>query len=1157
MEKSIIAVKGTSQASDINTSVSKSSGSVIQIESISIDLDIPMPKKEEGNCQHFSIRGYVAEMRKRDRKICSPFASSSDCSTTSEEQLPPLDVPKFRWWRCKNCIHEIGTESAGEDSEILSSSSRSRLISANMASTSAMANVLPETKHELTSRKSDRNKAIIDDSPNTSGGYDFLCKPNTGIRRTVVEDKAIAAGNRTGSGKVRNVTGYPTIEVAISKEHSSQEIDTKSPAANLSNNSIRVAISDSTLSAGKIVSHRNLHISADDVSADISPEKEMDSPNDGLSKASMAFKGYDVPGSNGKALETSKTKLSRLPSLELRDYDETSSRSDIILAEKRQCDLYNHIPNDLPRRKTRKVRLLTDILGGQVNLETRHAKAERTPSSTTPSVPSELDTVGAPKDKGSFQKKRKLSQEDDSNLSEMSIQCNVAKRVRSFHEIDDSRSYEKESDGEGIPSGTKNLRIKHRNGINKKKNKQLRPVDGYSPEMPWQDTTMEDCGSKGYGAVNSFVHSAQRDGKFEPHLRSSYQSLVGTDRDSDLCWNSNKFPEVGRVPSTLMHPDNNFPGESSTRRKNLMPVTTDMEMVTSQPTHELSDKVRLDLSLNSFNHAENDITQSRNMTNWPFILQKGNKSSDPRGKDNTLVEQSNVPKSGQSSRKGVIYDLNQGISQTSSMWQEIQNSPILLQKGNLHVPDIMEIPHRHNKENLNEFLERSDVIKHQRNQHSEKALERGLSDDIPMEIVELMAKNQYERGLTETKTKCIIERTDGIARPHTEIHESEAMTWSRPGVISFHPANAKTNTDVGASRGSTLQFSHVKRNHLGMAQVERLPVKLFGTFPQTQQELSSGGQGSDMPAMHIRSGFQRGEEANPLWFSTVQNTPLGHGIAQKSIGQPNDKMIQKGRTISDIKSGDVRMQNEPHLLLPKSGGNADLNVKSMASLDPYNNEAIPAMQLLSLMDRRMPPSTPPFNLDANKLREKPFSPCSYHPRFHMDGKQSILNGSYLSHHQLKDSTGVYAGGYYADQISFKSPGQEKSRKSHAPSRCGGSKSERFVSSNGLLSMTQHSYPEKDEQNRILGTSSSRVLPLQDHNASKLFDLEGKSNARAILPVNGSNICSLNRNPAEFSVPEEGNPFTRSVKDPRIGKKRKQRRITKEKEGRLPSLGRAL
>nr|XP_016465919.1 PREDICTED: protein EMBRYONIC FLOWER 1-like [Nicotiana tabacum] len=1170
MEKSNIAVEENSHTStDINTSLSKSLGSLIQIESISIDLDIPMPKKEEGNCPHFSIRGYAAEMRKRDRKICSPFASTSDCST-SEEQLPPLDVPKFRWWRCKNCINEIGTESAGEECEVLSSSCRSRLNSENMASTSAMANVFPETKQELTSRKTDRNKAIIYGSPNTSSGYNFLCKPNKG-RCTVVEDKAIAAGNRTGSGNVRNEEiGYPNIEVAISKEHSGQEIGSKSPAANyLSNSRIRVAISDSTLAGDNIVHHGNLHISADDVSADISPEKEMGSPNDGQRKASTAFKQSDIPGSNGKALETSKTKLSRIPSLELRDYDETPSRCDIILAEKTLCDLHHDIPNDLPRRKTRKVRLLADILGGQVNLETRHAKAERSSSSTTPTVPSEQEIVGASKYKGSFQKKRKLSQEEDRNLSEMGIQCNVAKKVRSSHggaerssmaiESDDLRSDEKESDGEGIPSGTKSLHIKHRNGKNKKKNKQLRPVDGYSPEMPWKDTTMEDCGSKGYGAANSLVHSAQ-----------CYQSLVGTDRDSGLCWNSSKFPEAGRVPSTLMHPDNNSQGESSTRRKNLVLVTPDMEMVTSQPAHELSHKVRLDLSLNSFRDsdkcAENDITQKRNMTTWPFILHKGNKSNDPRGKDNTLVGQSNVTDS-QSSRKGVIHDLNHGIFQTSSMWQGIQNSPNLLQKGNLHVPDIMEMPHRRNGATLNEFVEHSDVVKHHRNQRSEKALERGLSDDIPMEIVELMAKNQYERGLTETKTKCMIERTDGIARPSSEICDSEAVTWSRPGLISFHPSNANTKTDVGARSGSSLQFSHVKRNHLGMAQVERLPVNLFGTFPQTQQELSNVGQGS--ASMNIRSGLQHSEEANPVWFSNVQNTPLGLGIAQKSIGQPNEKMIQKGRTISDIKSGDVRMQIEPHLLLSKSGGNADLNVKNMGSLDPYNNETIPAMQLLSLMDRRMP-SSPPFNLDINKLREKPFSPCSYHPRFQMDGKQSILNGSYLSHHQLKESSGVHPGGYHADQISFKSRGQEKSRNFHAPPRCGGSKSERFVSSNGLLSMSRHSCPEKDEQNKILGTSSSQVLPLQDHNASKFSDLEGHSNARAVFPINGSNICSLNRNPAEFSIPEEGNPFTRSVKDPRIGKKissrershivdlnkRKQRRITKEKEGRLLPLGRA-
>ncbi|CAN4120226.1 unnamed protein product [Withania somnifera] len=1153
-----------------------------------------MPKKEEGNCQHFSIRGYVAEMRSKDQKICSPFTPTNDGSI-SEEQIPALDVPKFRWWRCKNCIHEIGTESAGEEIEILNPSCRSRLISTNMASTSnAKTNALSEMKHESTAQKGDRNKAIIDNYANTSG-FDFLCKPNKG-RCTVVVDKAVTAGNKTGSGNVGNEEiRCPTIEVATSKHCSSQEADRKSPAANLSNNSIQVAISVSTPSGGKIVPHGNLHISADDVSTDIGAETAMHSPNDGQRTASIAFKQSDVPDINDNAVETSKTKLSRLPSIELRDYNGISSGSDTILSKNRQCDSHSDIPNDLPRRKTRKVRLLTDILGGQNNLETRHAKADRNSLSTMTVVPRELEPVGTPKDKRYFQKKRKMSQEGDSNLSGMGIQCNIAKRVRSSNggverssmanETADSHSDEKESDEEGILNGNKSLQIKQRNGINKKKNKQLQPVNGYPPEMPWQDTTMENGASKGHGAVNSPVHPVQYSsmgGIFEPRL-SSYQSLIGTDRDSDVCWKSSKFPEVGCVPSTLMHPDNNFQGESSTRRNNLVPVTTDIEMVSFQPVHELPAKVRLDLSLNSFRdsekHAENDSAQSKSMTSWPFILQKGNKSSDPRRKDNTLVKESNVPESGPSARKRVIYDLNQGVPQTASMWQEIQNSPILLQKGSLQVPEIMEMPHQHNKENLNKFREHSDAIKHHRYQHTEKALERGLSDDIPMEIVELMAKNQYERGLTETRNKCMIDRTDGFARPYTERHESEAVTWSLPGVTSFHPVNVNMKIDVGASRGSSLQISHVKRNHLGMAQVERPPTQLFGTFRQPQQKFPGGAQSS--ASMHIRPGLQRGEEAKPVWFPTVQNMPLGLGTPQKSVGQRNDKLIhgqapaslQKGRTISDIKCADVRMQNERHPVFSKSG-NAELNPKGTGSLDPYCNETIPAMQLLSLMDRRMP-SSPPFNLDPNKLMEKPFSPCSHPPRLVMDGKQSILNGAYLSHHRLKESPGIHPGNYYADQISFKPRGQEKSRKSYGPSQCSGSKLERFVSSSGLLSMNQDSLLEKDKQKRNQGTSSSRVLPQQDRNASKPFDLEGHHRTARDASVKSnceSCICSLNRNPAEFSIPEEGNPFTRTIKDSRMGKKsssrerdlnadlnnkRKQQRIVKEKAGRLPPLGRAL
>lgn len=52
-------------------------------------------------------RGYVAEIRKKDPKICWPFRMFH--GQTSGEHislLPPLPMTKFRRWNCQNCWHK-------------------------------------------------------------------------------------------------------------------------------------------------------------------------------------------------------------------------------------------------------------------------------------------------------------------------------------------------------------------------------------------------------------------------------------------------------------------------------------------------------------------------------------------------------------------------------------------------------------------------------------------------------------------------------------------------------------------------------------------------------------------------------------------------------------------------------------------------------------------------------------------------------------------------------------------------------------------------------------------------------------------------------------------------------------------------------------------
>ncbi|XP_074310983.1 uncharacterized protein LOC141646892 [Silene latifolia] len=55
-------------------------------------------------CKHFSIRGYVSEVRKRDPKLCYPFPLNESIDPAKE--LPPMTIPESRWWRCSGCVPE-------------------------------------------------------------------------------------------------------------------------------------------------------------------------------------------------------------------------------------------------------------------------------------------------------------------------------------------------------------------------------------------------------------------------------------------------------------------------------------------------------------------------------------------------------------------------------------------------------------------------------------------------------------------------------------------------------------------------------------------------------------------------------------------------------------------------------------------------------------------------------------------------------------------------------------------------------------------------------------------------------------------------------------------------------------------------------------------
>ncbi|MCE3216675.1 hypothetical protein HAX54_007487 [Datura stramonium] len=485
------------------------------------------------------------------------------------------------------------------------------------------------------------------------------------------------------------------------------------------------------------------------------------------------------------------------------------------------------------------------------------------------------------------------------------------------------------------------------------------------------------------------------------------------------------------------------------------------------------------------------LVRQPNVLETDQYLQKGVRSH---------LRQPNFSELGEPLRKGMI-DLNQEIDLNHS--QEIDSSLNLLHKENLQIQDPMETPHCSSNINLNEVQDHSYVTKPQKNQWPKNVMEKGPSNYVrPMSIVDMLIKNQHERIHPQNQSNWRI-----------GTNENGVLTWLNPGSTSFYPFYAN---DVRALRGNTPYLSNVKVNSAEIIQDEDKQFRLFGTNTQSQQKPSNGVQVS-APVPTIW-GLQHGEGSNLVWFPATQRILFGHDNPQNYVNQENHKLIhgqspgslQKGRTISDIKSStvDLKSCNECSQTSKKETGKEHIN-KGIGSSNPYSSEDMPETQSL-------------------KLQERLFAPCNNHPLIYMDGKQSIFNGSFLPHHQfMKESSGVLMGGfavvqnseqpvpYFNDQVSL---GQEKKRKL-----------QQAESSSGLLRTTN----KEESRGFIDGASSSKVVPLQEDNISKSLYIRSPV---AVFPVSSipekDPPCLFNQNPADIAEADDER-YLRSVEDQRI------------------------
>ncbi|XP_051119383.1 protein EMBRYONIC FLOWER 1 [Andrographis paniculata] len=678
-------------------------------------------------------------------------------------------------------------------------------------------------------------------------------------------------------------------------------------------------------------------------------------------------------------------------------------------------------------RRKRKLRSLADIMYEDRNSGGEHSRMRSTSSSGTQVKSTEAETdlhhqnllEEVPKSSKTPQRKRKSAVEEERGPSEPTasskrLKGNAPDAEKSRRQVGVSNS---ESEGNNTASAP--LEIRHNAKTQPTKAKKNRMLDAGKKSRPsYIDNRTSPNLEKPFvappemsiGNTTGNVHSAVSRGEKETYF-SGFQSEKQVDRIPHLLKGKRPVAEPEHCSSMAPLGKNAFSDHSAAQRE-----------------------VALELSLNSCIGAERN-------TNSHMSFRK---------------QHSNIP------------DLNESFTEKTSTAHGKQ-LPAVPEKGSL-------IPNR-TMEMLASCSEEGKVIpgasQPQGVQSVNTSVESGgVSDDIPMEIVELLAKNQRERALANSRQHI----------PYKGIHGSMRGPPPPPVYLDGHPStfhfparNSVNFTSNEMNRG-LLNFPHPKKCRMDTGNLDGSRFSLFGPFNPNRQRKAQ----FSTPSNVMSSGLKLGEGSDLLWPPRSKNVPFNVGIAPNCSTQANTfggpppfpDSYYKGKSINDSK-GKGKIMGD--------------GMEGRKSLDSYSNDTIPAMQLLSLMDRGIASAGTSFKSEKNSFLNKPFTPCSHHPP-PLNSNDTPTGIPFLN-------TATYSQGSHC--------------KNFPASLYNG------VGFPGGVESLKKPHPR--------GQVSSQE-PVQSK--SPYF-------GGAIPPSRETlsmGVCALNRNPADFTVPEAGNEYMISAKD---------------------------
>ncbi|MFS7974544.1 putative protein EMBRYONIC FLOWER 1 [Helianthus anomalus] len=381
----------------------------------------------------------------------------------------------------------------------------------------------------------------------------------------------------------------------------------------------------------------------------------------------------------------------------------------------------------------------------------------------------------------------------------------------------------------------------------------------------------------------------------------------------------------------------------------------------------------------------------------------------------------------------------------------------------------------------------SELTRPNNHQRQENVFSIGRSDE--REVIELMAKNQYERNLCEANNGII----SGFHKPM-----NEGMTSSHRDYLTMIRPPA-TNENMGPMRNPAGGFFYQDRvSSFAMNQKKPLNgVWMSDSGPQRHYDsryhyASNGNNKRPQTHLYNPSNMQVLEA-----FNKYNNGTHHHEGANMQFGQTYAKYSDKdkGKSMMDL---DLNLVAPNVVEEQNNFESSDLNTNRMHSFDSsYSNETIPAMQLLSLMDAGK--LSQPFSLTsqtcATKPKPKPNSYCFSHCSSTLTEKTNSMVNPIGSSHTSVFRTGQNVK--YGQQVYHK---------------------QQEVKSRGTSFASVGRRPE-----------DSYVFPSQ----WQANEGQNKVVNRAFRPMSDSprtEICTINRNPADFSTPGPENAYMINVED---------------------------